>query len=95
MQCNMELNEDKSQWHVSEWEWEMGNGIGKWGWEWGMGLGNETRRSDRKTGKENLPGILDWEVVLGGLTGKSLSWFPWYPKSSLLSCTMKEFPKRP
>uniref|UniRef100_A0A674HB83 Protein kinase domain-containing protein n=1 Tax=Taeniopygia guttata TaxID=59729 RepID=A0A674HB83_TAEGU len=91
MQCNMELNEDKSQWHVStgsctgpctscweqdwewKWDWEMGlglgNGIGKWDWEWEMGLGlrNQTRKSDRKMGKGNLPGILDWEMVLGSL----------------------------
>lgn len=39
MQCNMELNEDKSQWHVSTWiltcslhislGMGLGNGIGK------------------------------------------------------------------
>lgn len=109
MQCNMELNEDKSQWHVSTWiltcsrRWERpahpaGNGTGKWDrgngageWDWG----NQTGKSDWKMGKGNLPGISDWEMVLGSLTGNGLSQLPWYPKNSLLSCTMKEFPKKP
>lgn len=59
-----------------------------------MGLGNKTRKSDRKMGRRNLPKISDWELVLGSLTGKGLSQFPWYPKNSLLSCTVKEFPKK-
>uniref|UniRef100_A0A8C3QU09 Uncharacterized protein n=1 Tax=Cyanoderma ruficeps TaxID=181631 RepID=A0A8C3QU09_9PASS len=92
MQCNMELNEDKSQWHVSSWIltcpscWERGRE---------MGLGNQTRKSDRKMGKGNPPGIPDWEMVLRSLTGKGLRQFSWCPKNSLLSCTRKEFPKKP